>query len=85
MDGAASAVDETLGVRAQNQDVAASIGPVGGADSFAILGLSAYAALRMMPIVNQTTLSINKIRFGSAAVDTVQPDSERGSQAAPFM
>lgn len=71
-------------MRAQNQAVAASIGPVGGADSFAILGLFAYAALRMMSIVNRTTLSINKIRFGSAAVDTVRSERERDSQAAPL-
>jgi ATP-binding cassette subfamily C protein len=66
--------------------VATAIGPVGGADSFAILGLFAYAALRMMPIVNRTTLSINKIRFGSAAVDTVRYDLElvgAGKDAPP--
>ena len=56
--------------------VATSVGPVGGADSFAILGLFAYAALRMMPIVNRATESINKIRFGSAAVDTIRTDLE---------
>ena len=56
--------------------VATSTGLFGGAESLAILGLFAYAALRMMPIINRTTGNINKIRFGSAAVDTVRGDLE---------
>lgn len=54
--------------------VATSIGPLAGAESFAVLGLFAYAALRMMPIVNRTTTNINRIRFGHAAVETVRHD-----------
>ena len=73
--------------------VATSIGPFAGGESLAILGLFAYAALRMMPIVNRTTTNINKIRFGSAAVDNVRRDLELvgagadGSrpQAPPFL
>ena len=66
--------------------VVTSIGPLADGESLAILGLFAYAALRMMPIVNRTTTNINKIRFGSASVDNVRYDLERvgaGAEAAP--
>ena len=62
--------------------VATSIGLFGGTESLAILGLFAYAALRMMPIINRTTSNINKLRFGSAAVDTVLHDLELVGAAA---
>lgn len=61
--------------------VATSIGPLADGESLAILGLFAYAALRMMPIVNRTALNINRIRYGSAAVDTVLNDLDLVEEA----
>ena len=54
--------------------VATTIGPLTGTGSVAVLGLFAYAALRMLPIVNRITANINKIRFGSGALDNVRDD-----------
>lgn len=54
--------------------VVTTIGPLAGTGSIAVLGLFAYAALRMLPIVNRITANINKIRFGSGALDNVRND-----------
>jgi ATP-binding cassette, subfamily B, bacterial PglK len=62
--------------------VAASIGPFARADSLAVLGLFAYAALRLMPIVNRTAANINKIRFATGAVENVRRDLELVRAAA---
>ncbi len=44
------------------------------AGSLAVLGLFAYAALRIMPALNKVVNNLNLIRFGRAAVDDVQAD-----------
>jgi ATP-binding cassette subfamily C protein len=65
--------------------VATTIGPLAGTGSIAVLGLFAYAALRMLPIVNRITANINKIRFSSGALDNVRDDLDlvRASAEGP--
>ena len=65
--------------------VATTIGPLAGTGSIAVLGLFAYAALRMLPIVNRITANINKIRFSSGALDNVRLDLDvaRATTEAP--
>jgi len=47
----------------------------GGAQrSLPILGLFAYAALRIMPALNQIVSSLNAMRFGGAALDDIEED-----------
>ena len=46
-------------------------GPQG---SLAVVGLFAYAALRIMPALNKVVTNLNSIRFGQAALDDVQED-----------
>jgi ABC-type multidrug transport system fused ATPase/permease subunit len=48
----------------------------GAAESFGVLGLFAYAALRIMPGVNRIVGGLNLIRFGAAAVGNVVNDLE---------
>ncbi len=44
------------------------------AESLSVLGLFAYAALRIMPGVNRIIHGLNRIRFATAAVDNVVAD-----------
>lgn len=46
----------------------------GAADSLGIIGLFAYAALRIMPGVNKIISGLNLIRYGTASVDNVIED-----------
>jgi ATP-binding cassette, subfamily B, bacterial PglK len=46
----------------------------GAQRSLPILGLFAYAALRIMPAINSIVGSLNAMRFGRAALDHVQTD-----------
>ena len=46
----------------------------GAERSLPILGLFAYAALRIMPAINGIVSSLNAMRFGRAALDHVQTD-----------
>ena len=46
----------------------------GAGRSLPILGLFAYAALRIMPAINSIVGSLNAMRFGRAALDDVQAD-----------
>lgn len=48
----------------------------GAEQSLALLGLFAYAALRIMPALNKVVSSVNALRFGRAALDDVQSDLE---------
>ncbi|CAN5412951.1 ABC transporter ATP-binding protein [soil metagenome] len=43
-------------------------------ESLAVLGLFAYAALRIMPALNKVVSSLTAMRFGRAALDDVQQD-----------
>jgi ATP-binding cassette subfamily C protein len=43
-------------------------------DSFAVLGMFAYAALRVLPSVSRVVLQLNELRFGSASAATVHKD-----------
>ena len=63
--------------------LATTVGPFAGEESVAVLGLFAYAALRMMPILNRTAQNVNKIRFGSGAVESVRRDLELVQLDAP--
>ncbi len=63
----------------------------GAQQSLPILGLFAYAALRIMPSLNQIMGSLNAMRFGGPALDIVQADlalpvlpAEREVQRLPF-
>lgn len=42
--------------------------------SLPVLGLFAYAALRIMPALNKIVSSLNSIRYGSAALDDIRAD-----------
>jgi ATP-binding cassette, subfamily B, bacterial PglK len=46
----------------------------GAQQSLPVIGLFAYAALRIMPAVNHMVSSVNAIRFGRAALDDIQAD-----------
>jgi ATP-binding cassette, subfamily B, bacterial PglK len=46
----------------------------GSAGSLPIIGLFAYAALRIMPALNHIVTSLNSMRFGGAALDDVEAD-----------
>jgi ATP-binding cassette, subfamily B, bacterial PglK len=46
----------------------------GSAQSVPVLGLFAYAALRIMPALNGIVSSLNAMRFGRAALDDIQAD-----------
>jgi ATP-binding cassette, subfamily B, bacterial PglK len=46
----------------------------GAARSLPVLGLFAYAALRIMPALNHIVSSLNSMRFGGAALDDVLAD-----------
>lgn len=46
----------------------------GAAESLPILGLFAYAAMRIMPALNKVVTNLNALRFGQAAVDAVVED-----------
>ncbi|WP_052667103.1 ABC transporter ATP-binding protein [Nitriliruptor alkaliphilus] len=46
----------------------------GSVRSLPVLGLFAYAALRIMPALNHVVSSLNAMRFGRAALDDVQAD-----------
>lgn len=48
--------------------------PSGAAGSIGVLGLFAYAALRIMPGVNKVISGLNLIRYGGASVDNVIGD-----------
>jgi ABC-type multidrug transport system fused ATPase/permease subunit len=48
--------------------------PAGAAESIGVLGLFAYAALRIMPGVNKVISGLNLIRYGGASVDNVIAD-----------
>jgi ATP-binding cassette, subfamily B, bacterial PglK len=48
-----------------------------GRGSLAIVGLFAYASLRIMPALNKIMKNFNDIRFGRAALDDVQADLRR--------
>jgi ABC-type multidrug transport system fused ATPase/permease subunit len=63
----------------------------GARESLAVLGLFAYAALRIMPALNKIVNSINAMRFGHAALDDVRddlglsvPEGHRGDERLPF-
>lgn len=45
-----------------------------GAGSLAVVGLFAYAALRLMPALNSITVDLNELRYGRAAIDAVRAD-----------
>ena len=55
-------------------------GPQG---SLAIVGLFAYASLRIMPSLNKVVGSLNTIRYGRAALDDVQDDLRRAVPELP--
>jgi ATP-binding cassette, subfamily B, bacterial PglK len=46
----------------------------GSAGSLPIIGLFAYAALRIMPALNHIVTSLNSLRFGGAALEDVEAD-----------
>lgn len=46
----------------------------GAAESLPVLGLFAYAALRLMPSLNEVVRNLNSLRFGRAAVQDVEAD-----------
>jgi ATP-binding cassette, subfamily B, bacterial PglK len=46
----------------------------GAAGSLPVIGLFAYAALRVMPALNHIVSSLNAIRFGGAALEDVEAD-----------
>jgi ATP-binding cassette, subfamily B, bacterial PglK len=46
----------------------------GSANSLPIIGLFAYAALRIMPALNHIVTSLNSMRFGGAALEDVEAD-----------
>jgi len=43
-------------------------------DSVAVLGMFAYAALRILPSVSRVVLQVNELKFGSASAATVHQD-----------
>jgi ATP-binding cassette, subfamily B, bacterial PglK len=45
-----------------------------GSGSLAVVGLFAYAALRIMPALNEITVHLNDVRYGRAALDAVHQD-----------
>ena len=53
------------------------------AGSLSVLGLFAYAALRIMPGVNRVINGLNKIRFSAAAVQNVTGDLQGPEPALP--
>jgi ATP-binding cassette, subfamily B, bacterial PglK len=46
----------------------------GSAGSLPVIGLFAYAALRIMPALNHIVTSLNSMRFGGAALEDVEAD-----------
>jgi ABC-type multidrug transport system fused ATPase/permease subunit len=46
----------------------------GSARSLPVIGLFAYAALRIMPAINHIVSSLNSMRFGGAALEDVEAD-----------
>jgi ATP-binding cassette subfamily C protein len=61
----------------------ASLQGGGAQESLAVLGLFAYAALRIMPALNKVVSSVNALRFGRAALDDVQGDLDLPMPAPP--
>jgi ATP-binding cassette, subfamily B, bacterial PglK len=64
----------------------------GAQQSLPVIGLFAYAALRIMPALNQIVSSLNSIRFGRAALDDIQadlalpvPDTDVVTDPMPFV
>jgi ABC-type multidrug transport system fused ATPase/permease subunit len=53
-------------------------------ESLAVIGLFAYAALRLLPAFNRMILSWNHLRYGSAAVRHVADDLEMFDVQAPL-
>ncbi|MGH9033034.1 MAG: ABC transporter ATP-binding protein [Acidimicrobiia bacterium] len=54
--------------------VTSGVGSSATDDSLALLGLFAYAALRVMPTVNRMVTYLNQLRFGAAAARIVSDD-----------
>jgi ATP-binding cassette, subfamily B, bacterial PglK len=54
-----------------------------GRGSLAVIGLFAYASLRIMPALNKILKNFNDIRFGRAALDDVQADLRRPVPSPP--
>lgn len=54
--------------------VTSGVGSGATDESLALLGLFAYAALRVMPTVNRMVTCLNQLRFGAAAVQLVSDD-----------
>lgn len=51
-------------------------------DTVALLGLFAYAVLRIMPSINRVSAAANNLRFGGAAIETVKRDLDSAEEAA---
>lgn len=48
----------------------------GAHDTLALLGLTAYAILRVLPSLNRVVAYLNSLKFGTAALDIIGPDIE---------